>query len=75
MLGSNKINSNFSVNQLKNVLRALNKQLGEMERGEGTKQEIRAKMLDISHYNSLLYEMVSYDEYMAFDDELAEIRG
>jgi hypothetical protein len=75
MLGSNKINSNFSVNQLKNVLRALNKQLGEMERGAGTKAEIRAKMLDISHYNSLLYEMVSYDEYMKFDDELAEIRG
>jgi hypothetical protein len=75
MLGSNKINSNFNVNQLKGILRALNQQLGELERGEGTKQEIRAKMLDISNYNSLLYEMVSWEEYMEFDDELAEIRG
>ena len=74
MLGSNKINSNFSVEQLKGVLRALTKQLGEMERGAGTKAEIREKMLDVAHYNSLLYEMLTWEEYAEFDEELAEIR-
>jgi hypothetical protein len=75
MLGSNKINSNFSVEQLKGVVRALTKQLGEMERGAGTKAEIREKMLDVAHYNSLLYEMLTWEEYAEFDEELAEIRG
>jgi hypothetical protein len=75
MLGSNKINSNFSVEQLKGVVRALTKQLGEMERGAGTKAEIREKMLDVAHYNSLLYEMLTWEEYVEFDEELAEIRG
>jgi hypothetical protein len=75
MLGSNKINSNFSVEQLKNVVRALTKQLGEMERGAGTKAEIREKMLDVAHYNSMLYTMLTWEEYVAFDEELAEIRG
>lgn len=74
MLGSNKINSNFSVNQLKSILRALNKQLGEMEREKGTSQEIREKMLDVAHYNSLLYEMLTWEEYVEFDNELTEIR-
>jgi hypothetical protein len=75
MLGSNKINSNFNVNQMKNVVRDLTKQLGEMERGAGTKQEIRDKMLDLAHYNSLLYEMLSFDEYAEFDEELCNIRN
>ncbi len=75
MLGSNKINSNFSVEQLKNVVRYLTKQLGEMERGAGTKAEVREKMLDVAHYNSLLYEKLTWEEYVAFDEELAEIRG
>ena len=75
MLGSNKINSNFTVNQMKNVVRDLTRQLGELERGAGTKAEVREKMLDLAHYNSLLYEMLTFDEYMAFDEELAEIRG
>ena len=75
MLGSNKINSNFNVNQMKNVIRALTKQLGELERGAGTKAEVREKMLDLAHYNSLLYEKLSWEEYVAFDEELAEIRG
>lgn len=75
MLGSNKVEHNFSVNQLKGILRALNQQLGEMERGTGTKEEIRQKMLDISHYNSMLYPMLSWSEYVEFDEELAEIRG
>lgn len=75
MLGSNKINSNFNVNQMKNVVRDLTKQLGELERGAGTKEEVRAKMLDVAHYNSLLYEMLTWEEYAEFDEELAEIRG
>lgn len=75
MLGSNKINSNFSVEQLKGVVRALTKQLGELERGAGTKAEIREKMLDVAHYNSLLYEKLTWEEYVEFDEELAEIRG
>ncbi|MBQ3502055.1 MAG: hypothetical protein IJA72_00100 [Clostridia bacterium] len=75
MLGSNKVEHNFSVNQLKGILRALNQQLGEMERGAGTKQEIRQKMLDIAHYNSMLYPMLDWNEYVEFDEELAEIRG
>ena len=75
MLGSNKVEHNFSVNQLKGILRALNQQLGEMERGAGTKQEIRQKMLDIAHYNSMLYPMLSWNEYVEFDEQLAEIRG
>ena len=75
MLGSNKINTNFNVNQMKNVVRDLTRQLGELERGAGTKEEVREKMLDVAHYNSLLYEMLTFDEYMAFDEELAEIRG
>lgn len=74
MLGSNKINSNFTVKQLKSILRALNEQLGELERGVGTKAEIREKMLDVAHYNSLLYSMIDWEEYVEFDNELTEIR-
>ena len=74
MLGSNKINSNFTVKQLKSILRDLNEQLGEMERGVGTKAEIREKMLDVAHYNSLLYEMLTWEEYIEFDNELTKIR-
>lgn len=74
MLGSNKINSNFNVNQMKNVVRDLTRQLGELERGAGTKEEVRAKMLDVAHYNSMLYEMLTFDEYVEFDNELVEIR-
>ena len=75
MLGSNKINSNFNVNQLKGILRALTVQLARLERGAGTKEEVRAKMLDVAHYNSLLYEMLTWEEYAEFDEELCEIRN
>lgn len=74
MLGSNKINSNFSKEQLKGILRALTEQLAKLEQ-EGDYKEVRAKMLDISHYNNLWYNVASWDEYVAFDDELAEIRN
>ena len=74
MLGSNKINSNFNVNQLKGILRALTVQLARLEQ-EGDKQEVRAKMLDISHYNNLFYNMVTFDEYVEFEDELSSIRN
>ena len=71
---NNKVEHNFTVKQLKSILRALNEQLGELERGVGTKEEVRAKMLDVAHYNSMLYEMLTFDEYVEFDNELAEIR-
>ena len=71
---NNKVEHNFTVKQLKSILRALTKQLGEMERGVGTSQEIREKMLDVAHYNSLLYEMLTWEEYVEFDNELTEIR-
>jgi hypothetical protein len=29
----------------------------------------------VAHYNSLLYEMLTWEEYAEFDEELAEIRG
>jgi hypothetical protein len=74
MLGSNKINSNFSKEQLKGILRALTVQLARLEQ-EGDKQEVRAKMLDISHYNNLWYNVASWDEYVAFEDELCNIRN
>ena len=75
MLGSNKVEHNFTVKQLKGIIIALTKQLGEMERGAGTKQEIRQKMLDIAHYNSMLVPMLSWSEYVEFDEQLSEIRG
>ena len=71
---NNKVEHNFTVKQLKSILRALNEQLGEMERGKGTSQEIREKILDIAHYNSMLHSMIDWEEYVAFDEELAEIR-
>ena len=37
MLGSNKVEHNFSVKQFKGIIIALTKQIGEMERGGGTK--------------------------------------
>lgn len=74
MLGSNKVEHNFSKEQLKGILRALTVQLARLEQ-EGDKQEVRAKMLDISHYNNLWYNVASWDEYVAFDDELSSIRN
>jgi hypothetical protein len=71
---NNKVEHNFTVKQLKSILRALNEQLGELERGVGTKEEVRAKMLDVAHYNSMLYSMIDWEEYVEFDNELAEIR-
>ena len=46
-----------------------------MEKENEDKNEIRNKMLDISHYNNMLYNMVDWNEYVEFDDELAEIRN
>lgn len=74
MLGKNTVEHNFSKEQLKGILRALTAQLAKLEQ-EGDKQEVRAKMLDISHYNNMWYNMATWDEYVAFDDELAEIRN
>ena len=70
----NYVESNFSVNQLKGILKSLTEQLAYLER-EGNKIEIREKMLDISHYNSILYKMVEWKEYAEIQDELDEIRN
>lgn len=70
----NYVDSNFSVNQLKGILKSLTEQLAYLER-EGNKIEIREKMLDISHYNSILYKMVEWKEYAEIQDELDEIRN
>lgn len=66
---------NFSKEQLKGILRELTRQLGEMERNDEDKNEIRNKMLDIDHYERMWYEVATWDEYLAFDEELSEIRG
>ena len=70
----NYVESNFSVNQLKGILKSLTEQLAYLE-CEGNKIEIREKMLDISHYNSILYKMVEWKEYAEIQDELDEIRN
>lgn len=58
---------------IKNQLRELNRQLGMLE---ATKQykEIREKMIDIHHYNSILYKMVEWKEFNEIQEELDEIR-
>lgn len=71
---SQMINHNFTKGQLKGILKALTEQLGKLEK-EGDKKEIREKMLDISYYNNLWYNMATWEEYIEFDDELAEIRN
>ena len=71
---TNYVDSNFSVKQLKGILKSLTEQLAYLER-EGNKIEIREKMLDISHYNSILYKMVEWKEYSEIQDELDEIRN
>lgn len=73
MLGSNQVNHNFTEAQLKGILRELTKQLSKLE-CQGDKQEIRAKMLDIAHYNSLLYNMTSWIRYAEIQDELDSLR-
>lgn len=70
----NYVESNFSVNQLKGILKSLTEQLAYLER-EGNKIEIREKMLDIHHYNSILYKMVEWEEYSEIQNELDEIRN
>ena len=73
MLGSNQVNHNFTESQLKGILRELTKQLSKLE-CQGDKQEIRAKMLDIDHYNRMFYNMVDWDTYSLFQDELDSLR-
>ena len=70
----NYVESNFSVKQLKSILKSLTEQLAYLER-EGNKIEVREKMLDINYYNSLFYKMVDWQEYSNFQDVLDEIRN
>lgn len=70
---SNQVNHNFTESQLRGILRELTKQLGRLER-QGDKQEVRNKMLDIAHYNSMFYNMVDWNTYSSFQDELDLLR-
>jgi hypothetical protein len=70
----NYVESNFSVNQLKGILKELNKQLAYLEQ-EGNKMEVREKMLDIDYYNSILYKITEWEEYSDMQNELDEIRN
>ncbi len=70
---SNQVNHNFTESQLKGILRELTKQLGRLER-QGDKQEVRNKMLDIDHYNRMFYNMVDWNTYSSFQDELDLLR-
>lgn len=69
----NYVESNFSVNQLKGILKELNKQLGILETTTEY-NEVRSKMIDIHHYNSILYKMVEWKEFNEIQEELDEIR-
>lgn len=71
---SNQVNHNFTESQLRGILRELTKQLGRLER-QGDKQEVRAKMLDIAHYNSMYYNMVDWETYSLFQEELDLLRN
>ena len=70
---SNQVNHNFTESQLRGILRELTKQLGRLER-QGDKEEIRNKMLDIDHYNRMFYNMVDWNTYSSFQDELDLLR-
>ena len=70
----NYVESNFSVNQLKGILKSLTKQLAYLER-DGNKIEVREKMLDIEYYNSILYKITEWTEYFEIQNELDEIRN
>ena len=74
----NYVESNFSVNQLKGILKELNKQLGILEAiteyDSNTYTDVRNKMIDIHHYNSILYKMVEWKEFNEIQEELDEIR-
>lgn len=74
----NYVESNFSVNQLKGILKELNRQLGILEviteYDSNMYTDVRNKMIDIHHYNSILYKMVDWQEFSDFQNELDEIR-
>ena len=74
----NYVESNFSVNQLKGILKELNKQLGILEAiteyDSNVYTDVRNKMIDIHHYNSILYKMVEGKEFNEIQNELDEIR-
>lgn len=72
-MASNQVNHNFTESQLRSILRELTKQLGRLER-QGDKQEVRNKMLDIDHYNRMFYNMVDWNTYSSFQDELDLLR-
>ena len=66
------------IKRVKNQLRELTKQLGILEAiteyDSNMYTDVRNKMIDIHHYNSILYKMVDWQEFSDFQNELDEIR-
>ena len=66
------------IKRVKNQLRELTKHLGILEAiteyDSSVYEDVRAKMIDIHHYNSILYKMLDWQEFSEFQNELDEIR-
>lgn len=66
---SNQVKSNLSVGAIKSNMRSL------VKRMDGASwDELKEINKDMTYYSNLLYEKLSFDEYMAFDMELDELR-
>ena len=66
---SNQVKSNIPVEVLKSNMRSLVKRMNE-----ASWDELKEINKDMTYYSNLLYEKLSFDEYMAFDMELDELR-
>lgn len=66
---SNQVKSNIPVEVLKSNIRSL------VKRMDGASwDELKEINKDMTYYSNLLYEKLSFDEYMSFDMELDELR-
>lgn len=66
---SNQVKSNLSVEVLKSNMRSL------VKRMDGASwDELKEINKDMTYYSNLLYEKLSFDEYISFDMELDELR-
>lgn len=69
LVTSNQVKSNLSVEVLKSNMRSL------VKRMDGASwDELKEINKDMTYYSNLLYEKLSFDEYMSFDMELDELR-
>lgn len=67
------IKSNLTVEVLKSNLRDLATRLG-LAHSEGDKALIKEIYKDMTYYTNILYDKVPFDEYVAFEMELDELR-